>query len=84
MLSIDGSRAGEHRQAFHGAAKRFWRMYQSESFSMWANGIVPEGLRMSVQAYGQEEPDQFIVRLGSDPEESIPTALERWWASRSQ
>lgn len=82
MLYIDDARAGEHRQAFHNAARRFWEMHRSESLYVWANGPGPDGFRVGIRSHGDKLPGSLAIRLSEDPEEAILTALEEWWAQR--
>ena len=84
MLYIDDVSAGEHRQAFHSAAQRFWQMHQSEKIYVWANGMAPGGLRMGIRAHEDKRPRSLVVLIGDDPEEDILTALDEWWADRME
>lgn len=82
MLHIDDAAGGEHRQAFHSAAYRFWKMHQDESLNVWSNGTWPDGFRVGIRTHRDKSPSSLVVQLGSDPEEAILTALEKWWAER--
>jgi len=84
MLYIDDGKAGEHRAAFHNAAKRFLRMHGGESFYLVAFGKVgPRSFEMSARSHRDRQDTLLVVEPGMDPEEAILTALEKWWADRA-
>lgn len=84
MLYIDDGAASDYRWPFHTAAERFGQMHQSERLYVWSSGIGLEGFRVSIRTQDDARPSPLVVRVGSDPEEAILTALEKWWAERSK
>jgi hypothetical protein len=79
LLYIDDARAGQHRQAFRSAAKRFWEMHQNESFFLASRGMEPQGFRVIVREYAQAKASPLVIQIADDPERSILTALDTWW-----
>lgn len=83
MLHIDDARAGQHQWAFDSAALRFWRLHQGESLYVSSTGMWPDGFHVRVRKHRNQRHSPLVVPIGNDPEESILTALEKWWADRS-
>jgi adenosyl cobinamide kinase/adenosyl cobinamide phosphate guanylyltransferase len=83
MLHIDDARAGQHQWAFDSAALRFWRPHQGESLYVSSAGMWPDGFHVRVRNHRNQRHSLLVVQIGSDPEQAILMALEKWWADRS-
>jgi hypothetical protein len=83
VLYIDDASAGQHTQALHKAAYRFWRMHLRESFYIVvADETGRRGFQMSIRTHGDRHASPLLIDLGADPEGAMFAALERWWAKR--
>ncbi len=83
MRYIDDCNAGKHCMALHSAAKGFSSMHTNERFYLLAyDGMGPELFQMSARTHHDRCKYPLLVKIGSDPEEAILTALEEWWADR--
>jgi hypothetical protein len=84
MRHIDDAAAGEYRGAFHTAAKRSLQRRASEGFSVSGFETGLRAFHMKIGALGDDSDSPINVLVTDDPEGAILTAVEEWWADRSQ
>jgi hypothetical protein len=84
VLYINDASAGQHTQALHKAAYRFWRMHlgAGESLYIVVADARPHGFRITVRTQHDRQETPLLIDLGADPEETILAALEEWWTER--
>jgi len=66
VVYIDDAHVGQHRQAFHDAAKRFGQVHQSNSFSVSSPGMGPKGFEMLIWVHGDERTYSVVVQITGD------------------
>jgi hypothetical protein len=82
VFHIDDASTGDFQQAFYGAANRFWRSHQSESFYVSGSTMGREWFGVSIRRFSDGESSPLVVEITDNPEEAILTALEKWWAEQ--